>query len=447
MPSHRHVGSALVTMLHILKHRIYRTLFLAQVVALLGTGLATVALSLMAFDLAGDSAGQVLGTAMAIKMIAYVLIAPLAAAIAERLPRRTMLVSLDLARAGTALALPFVTSVWQVYVLIAVLQSASAAFTPTFQSIIPDTLPNEDDYTKALSLSRLAYDLENLVSPALAALMLLATSWQGLYSGTVIGFIASAILVVSVALPPGSKPKEQRGAYERAWRGFRIFAATPRLRGLLALNLVVSLAGAMVIVNTVVLVKGQFGLTDQDTAIAFAAFGAGSMVAALLLPVVLKRWRDREVMLVAGGILVSGLAFTIPVTQLAWLLPVWAYLGVGFSAAQTPVGRLLTRSSNREDRASMFAAQFSLSHLGWLVSYPLAGWLGSVAGIQIALLTLASLGFLALTAAFRLWPSDDKLVYLHRHDDLASDHPHTVTTGRQHSHTYVIDSLHPKWPD
>lgn len=54
--------------LGILKHRTYRHLFLAQVVALLGTGLATVALSLLAFDLAGDEAGQVLGTAMAIKM-------------------------------------------------------------------------------------------------------------------------------------------------------------------------------------------------------------------------------------------------------------------------------------------------------------------------------------------------------------------------------------------
>ena len=85
-----------------------------------------------AFDLAGDEAGQVLGTAMAIKMVAYVLIAPLASALAENIPRRALLVSLDVVRAATALALPFVTEVWEVYVLIAVLQSASAAFTPTF---------------------------------------------------------------------------------------------------------------------------------------------------------------------------------------------------------------------------------------------------------------------------------------------------------------------------
>lgn len=43
-------------MLDILSHRTYRHLFAAQVIALIGTGLATVALGLLAFDLAGDNA-------------------------------------------------------------------------------------------------------------------------------------------------------------------------------------------------------------------------------------------------------------------------------------------------------------------------------------------------------------------------------------------------------
>ncbi|WP_344804534.1 MFS transporter [Allohahella marinimesophila] len=434
-------------MFEILRHRTYRHLFLAQVVALLGTGLATVALSLMAFDIAGSDAGQIMGTAMAIKMVAYVLIAPLAAAVAERIPRRVTLVTLDLVRGATALALPFVTEVWEVYVLIAVLQSASAAFTPTFQSTIPDTLPNEDDYTKALSLSRLAYDLENLISPALAALLLLATSWQGLFSGTVIGFVASALLVVSVAIPVGAKSERRRSIHERTWRGFRIFMATPRLRGLMALNLVVSLAGAMVIVNTVVLVQGNFGLTDQHTAMAFAAFGGGSMLAALALPALLKRFQDRQVMLTGAGMLISGLLFALPVESLGWLLVVWAWLGVGFSAAQTPVGRLLIRSSHGEDRPALFAAQFSLSHAGWLVAYPLAGWLGSMAGMPTTLVVLAVLAGLAMIPTIRLWPADDPAELPHRHDELADNHPHMARSGRQHVHPYIIDSLHPKWPE
>lgn len=59
-------------MLAVLTNRIYRNLFLGQVVSLIGTGLATVALGLLAYNLAGDDAGAVLGTALAIQMVAYV---------------------------------------------------------------------------------------------------------------------------------------------------------------------------------------------------------------------------------------------------------------------------------------------------------------------------------------------------------------------------------------
>lgn len=118
-------------MFSVLANRTYRHLLLAQVIALLGTGLATVALGLLAYDIAGGEAGAVLGTALAIKMIAYIGVAPVVGAYANRLPRRSFLVAMDLLRAGVALSLPFVTEVWQIYILIFVLQSTSAAFTPT----------------------------------------------------------------------------------------------------------------------------------------------------------------------------------------------------------------------------------------------------------------------------------------------------------------------------
>ena len=125
-------------MFQILGNRTYRNLFAAQIVALLGTGLATVALGLLAYDLASANAGAVLGTALAIKMVAYIGVAPVVGAFADRIPRRAFLVAMDVVRAGVALVLPFVDQIWQIYVLIFVLQSASAAFTPTFQATIPD---------------------------------------------------------------------------------------------------------------------------------------------------------------------------------------------------------------------------------------------------------------------------------------------------------------------
>ena len=321
-------------MLEILADRRYRHLFAAQVVALLGTGLATVALGLLAYDLAGEGAGMVLGTVFTIKMVAYVGIAPLAGAVAERVDRRRLLVGLDLVRAGAALCLPFVTEVWQVYVLIFVLQSASAAFTPTFQATIPDVLPDEARYTRALSLSRLAYDLENIVSPTLAALLLAVVSYDSLFLGTVAGFAASALLVVSVVLP-GARASERRGLADRTTRGIRIYLATPRLRGLLALNLAAAAAGAMVLVNSVVLVRGVLGLPEAALAWTLFAFGAGSMLAALALPRLLDRVPDRPVMVAGAALMVAtllALAAEIATLGLGWpvLLGAWVLLGWAF---------------------------------------------------------------------------------------------------------------------
>lgn len=168
-------------MIGVLMHPTFARLFAAQVIALLGTGLLTVALGLLAYDLAGAAAGWVLGTALAIKMIVYVGLAPLAAALAGRLPRKVLLIGADVVRAAIALALPFVEAVWQVYLLVFVLQAASATFTPAFQALIPDILADEADHARALSLSRLAYDLVNLLSPTLAGLLLLVTSHHGLF--------------------------------------------------------------------------------------------------------------------------------------------------------------------------------------------------------------------------------------------------------------------------
>lgn len=432
-------------MLDILKNRTYRHLFLAQVIALVGTGLATVALGLLAFQLAGAEAGAVLGTALAIKMVAYVGVAPIASAFAERVPRRAMLVTLDLVRAAVALLLPFVTEIWQIYVLIFVLQSASAAFTPTFQATIPDILPDEKDYTRALSLSRLAYDLESVVSPILAAALLTVISFHSLFGGTVVGFLASAALVVSVLLP-SPKPSTPRGIYDRTTRGMRIYLATPRLRGLLAVNLAVASAGALVIVNTVVYVQAAFGLDQQATAFALAAFGAGSMVAALALPKLLETIADRTVMLTGAAILATGVLVASTLSTYTWLLPLWFVLGLGYSTAQTPSGRLLKRSSSPEDRPALFAAQFALSHACWLIAYPLAGWAGAALGLPQTAIVLAALAAAAIATASMVWPSEDPEAVEHSHPDLPTDHPHLAEKGSGHSHAFVIDDLHASWP-
>ncbi|MDP3526690.1 MAG: MFS transporter, partial [Hoeflea sp.] len=345
-------------MIDVLKHPVYARLFLAQVIALLGTGLLTVALGLLAFDLAGDKAGAVLGTAFAIKMIAYVGLSPVANAVSERLPRKAVLIGADLVRAAVALCLPFIDAIWQIYVLIFVLQAASATFTPAFQAIIPDILADEKEYTKALSLSRLAYDMENLISPALAGLLLAFMSYHWLFGGTVVGFVCSAALVSLVSIPPRVAQEKARPFLERLTRGSHIYLATPRLRGLLALNLTAAAAGAFVIVNTVVIVQAGYGAGQSEVAHALMAFGGGSMLTALLLPRLLDLIDDRTLMLVAAFLLtaltiVHGLT-TVAYGLLSWglFLAAWMVSGALYSAILTPSGRLLRISAHPEDRPS-----------------------------------------------------------------------------------------------
>jgi MFS family permease len=441
-------------MFEVLAHPIYRRLFAAQVIALVGSGLLTVALGLLAYGLAGVEAGVVLGTALAIKMIAYVGVSPVVGALAGRLPRRAFLVSMDLVRAGIALLLPFVTEIWQIYLLIFLLQSASAGFTPTFQATIPDVLPEERAYTRALSLSRLAYDLESLLSPMLAGLLLTVVGFHWLFGGTFLGFLLSAALVLSVRLPSPKTATTETGFLARATRGVRIYLGTPRLRGLLALNLSVAAAGAMVIINTVVIVRGMIGGDDRDVAIALAFFGGGSMSAAVLLPRLLDRTGDRSIMLIAAAglgvvlLIYSQAAGAAPPVHWPTLLAIWALTGIGYSSILVPTGRLLRRSAHPEDRPALYAAQFSLSHACWLLTYPLAGWLGVAAGIPASAIILGVLALAACALAARLWPAHDPEVVPHGHPDLPVSHPHLAAAneGGRHAHAYVLDELHLTWP-
>lgn len=396
-------------MLEVLRNTTYRTLFTAQVVALIGTGLLTVALGLLAFDLAGGDAGIVLGVALTIKMLAYVGVAPVMSALTGHISRKTLLVSADALRAAVAISLPFVTEAWQIYVLIFVLQAASATFTPAFQALIPEVLPKERDYTRALSLSRLAYDLESLLSPVLAAALLTVISYHSLFVGTVLGFFASAALVLSASLPvklaPASTP-----FIERLTRGVRVFWTTPPLRALLAMNMVVAASTAMVIVNTVIIVQTALGRSQIDYAIALACYGLGSMLVALALPRILDRYLDRSVMLIGCGVLPVGLATVAlilfsPNSSVAWagLLAIWTVLGAATALVLTPSARLLRRYSDDSNRPAVFAAQFSLSHACFIITYPLAGILGAMIGLAPTGFVLAALALAAAITATFLW--------------------------------------------
>jgi MFS family permease len=449
----------------------YRRLFLAQVASLTGTGLGTVALALLAYELAGGDAGAVLGTALALKMVAYIGIAPLAGAVAHRLPRKAVLIALDLARVGVVLALPFVDRVWHVYVLIFLISACAAVFTPLFQATVPDLLGDERRYLRALSLSRVAYEMENLASPAAAALLLTVTGFRDLFFVNAATFLVSAALVAGTALPKPRPVERPGGVLHSLGFGVRGYLATPHLRGLLLVTLAAAVGGAMIIVNTVVYVRGDLGLSEAATAVAFAASGAGAMIAALGLPRLAGRLPLRSLMAVGGGLVGAALLVGAAGPGFAGLLGLWFVIAAAGSLVQTPAGRLIAGSCREGDRPAFFSAHFALSHLTWLGGYLLAGWLGSAAGLGLTFAASALVALAATAAGVVMWPrAADAGAPVLEHDHGALEHAHLHVhdehhrhehEGREepephahphrhgplrHEHPFVIDFHHPSWP-
>ena len=173
------------------------------------------------------------------------------------------------------------------------------------------------------------------------------------------------------------------------------------------------------------------------------------MIAALALPRLLEAVPDRVAMLGGAALLAGGTLAAGALSSYHLLLPLWFTLGVGYSMAQTPSGRLLRRSAHPEDRPAVFAAQFALSHVCWLITYPLAGWAGATLGLPATAVLLALFAVGAIGVALAVWPANDTEDLEHPHDNLPADHPHLSLAGGgpyRHAHAFVIDDLHTTWP-
>lgn len=282
-------------MLIVLRNTTFRRMFTAHCVALMGTGVLTVALGLLAYELGGGDAAVILGTAMMVKMIAYVFLTPFLSALSARYSSKHVLIFSDVVRAAAVALLPFVTAPWQIYVLIFVLQCASALFTPAFQALIPEVVADGEQYTNALALSRISYEAESLASPMIAAALLTLVDFNVLFFGTTAGFLVSAGIVLRAELPRHENTVNLTFA-RRLVEGLRSFLSRRELRGLLGLNLALSGSTSLVVVTTVVVVKDDLGGTSTSVALLLGCFGVGSLLTALQVAKLVRRRADYAVM-------------------------------------------------------------------------------------------------------------------------------------------------------
>jgi len=414
----------------------FTKLFVAQIIALVGTGLSTVALSLLAYDMAGGRAGTVLGIALAFKMIAYVFFAPIIGGIVHRVSRKSFLITMDALRALIVLLMPFVSEIWHIYVLIFLLNLFSAGFKPVFQAVIPDILNNDEQYGKALAYSRVAYDLENILSPTLAGIGLLFFTYTGLFVFNSVAFVISALIII-ITLLPKPKPVERSGNFiDEITYGIVSYFKTPRLRSLLVLYIGIAVGSSMVIVNTVIYVKEYLMLPDTTLALFFACSGLGSMFMAFTYPVIAKQLNDKSIIQLGILTLSISLFFMSYEPSFNFALINWFLIGTGLSLSQIPAGKIVNMSANPNDRTAYFSAQFSLSHMCWLIGYLAAGQLAYIFGFSFTAIFFACIVSICLIYSVLFWPNEDEEnILIHTHTSLTHQHTHDHDDHHQHMHT------------
>jgi NRE family putative nickel resistance protein-like MFS transporter len=380
------------------RNRNFARLFAAQLASLLGSGVTSVALAAFAYDLAGGNATVVVGTALTLRILAFVTLSPLAGVLADRVDRKRMLVAADLLRVGLLGLFPFVTTVWHVYLLIFAINAVTAFFTPAFEAAIPDVV-GPRLYTRAVSLSRVAVDLESAGGPLVAAVLIAAVGVRWTFWFDAGTYLVSALLVLSSHVPSAPKPRERfpwRDFVPQVTHGTRLLLREPALRQALVLHFAEAVAGAVAIVTTVVYVRHELRLGDSAFAWAMAALGAGSTLASIALArradrvrragggpedehLRYHRWA-RRTLLVGGMMLGVALLPGFMVPGLSVLLLLWALNGAGQALVSIPSLGLLADHTQPEERGRAYAAHFALTHLFWLFTYPAAGYLAREIG-------------------------------------------------------------------
>jgi NRE family putative nickel resistance protein-like MFS transporter len=402
---------------NLLGNRDFLRLFAAQLTSLVGSGVTSIALAAFAYELVGSNATIVVGTALTLRILAFALFSPVAGVLADRVDRKRMLVAADLIRVALLGAFPFITTVGQIYALIFVINVVTAFFTPTFEAVLPQVVGLRQ-YTRAVSWSRIALALEAALGPLLAGLLIatIGVRWTFWVDGGT--YLASALLVLGAVVPRARRPPARFPWGElipQITHGTRVLLRERALRKALVLHFAEAVAGAVAIVATIAYVRDVLERGNVAFAVVMAAVGAGSAVVALLLPrraerareggrdrlgqhLQHHRWAERS-MLAGGALLTVALLPGMLVPGVFVLAFLWALNGAGQALIAIPSLGLLAEHTAPEERGRAYAAHFALTHLFWLGTYPLSGYLArgagtpttfTAAGVACALLTLAA---------------------------------------------------------
>jgi MFS family permease len=396
------VAEALRAFAAVFRNPNLRRLELAWAGSTIGSWSYGIALAVFAYQAGGAAA---VGLAGLIRILPSALASPFAAVLADRFPRRQVMVVADVVRAaalifaGLAIALELAAGL--VYGLSAVVALASATFRPAQAAVLPSLATSPGELTAANVASSTIESVGIFLGPALGGILLASTSTPIVFfvaAGTLIwsAGLVGRIRSVAAAERPTARPG---GLGSELFAGFRAVGVDGRLRLLVGLFSAQTLVDGMLNVLLVVVALELVATGEAGVGYLNSAVGVGGLLGALVALGLASR---RLAPAFALGLLLWGLPVAlIGVWPNPWLaLLLLGVVGVGNTLVDVAGDTLLQRAVADEVLARAFGALESLLlgtlALGAVVAPPLIAELG----IRPALLTT---GLLLPVLALLTW--------------------------------------------
>ncbi len=365
-----------------LKNKLFARLYFAQTISLLGDSFTWVGIALLSFEFGGTHSAKILSTALILRVAAFIIFGSYAGVIADRFDRKKIMIITHLSRMLIVGSFPFVHEVWQLYLLIFLLNIFNSFFTPAYKAAIPQLISKKEKFANAIVLSNATWQLLGVLGPGLAGGMAALMGLRQIFFFDAASFIIAAILILLI---PGNlivkneealKTKSIKNIGTDILIGTKLLFQKRPIRFALFIELVAAIAGAQILVNTIGHIKGGLHLTDVHYGWIMAAFGVGATIAAFTTNFV-DRTKNKTRILIIGAAMIAlsiGIANMVPY----WVLVIlWILAGLGQSYTEMPSQILIAENTDLAQQGRVYGAHFAWSHLWWAFGYLIAGVTGT----------------------------------------------------------------------
>jgi MFS family permease len=377
----------------------YRRYFTGQLISLSGTWMQTVAAIWLILSL--TDSGIAVGLTTALQFLPMLLIGAWGGLLADRIPKRRLLITTQTLMAIPALGLFAVTATgvvapWMVFLAVFAMGTVNAVDNPARQSFVIEMV-GPDRVVNAVSLNSVIVQMARIVGPALAGLLIAGFGVVPCFALNALTFVAMIVALWGMD-PRGLRTEPVAPREPGAIRaGLRYVLRTPELAVPLALMALVGTLGFNFQVVLPLLAKFGFGGGATTYAVMVSAMAVGSIAGAL----VNGHHGRTGPRLIAGGALAFGVAglLAAAMPSLALEIPVLALLGAAAVTFAATINSTLQLAVAPKMRGRVMAL-YSVVFLGSTpIGGPLTGWLAETYDPRVALLLAGVTGISAAWAA------------------------------------------------